>query len=71
MFTKWMVPWIRKIAKKRLGKDIAPLRTMSSHPDVMVPYVRFSTALSKTRLVPARLKALAQIRAARLVECPF
>ena len=71
MFTKWMVPYIRRIAKKRLGRDIAPLRTMSSHPDVMVPYVRFSSALENARLVPARLKALAQIRVARLVECPF
>jgi hypothetical protein len=28
-------------------------------------------ALEKTNLVPAKLKVLGQIRAAKLVECPF
>ncbi|MBZ5523879.1 MAG: hypothetical protein LAP21_16715 [Acidobacteriia bacterium] len=71
MFSKLLVPLIRKMAKKRLGRDIAPLAAMASHPDVLVPYARFSQALDKTRLVPARLKVLGQIRAAKLVECPF
>jgi hypothetical protein len=62
---------IRKIARNRLGRDIAPLETMATHPDVLAPYARFSSALDKTRLVPARLKVLGQIRAAKLVECPF
>ena len=30
-----------------------------------------SLALDKTNLVPAKLKVLGQIRAAKLVECPF
>jgi hypothetical protein len=71
MFTKLKVALIRRFARKRLGKDIAPLNTLSSHPDVLIPYARFSMALDKTSLVPAKLKVLGQIRAAKLVECPF
>ena len=71
MFEKFTVNLIRRIARKRLGRDIAPLETIATHPDVMVPYAKFSQALDKTNLVPAQLKVLAQVRAAKLVECPF
>jgi hypothetical protein len=71
MFTRLKVALIRKMARKRLGKDIAPLNTVATHPDVLIPYTRFSLALDQTNLVPAKLKALGQIRAAKLVECPF
>jgi hypothetical protein len=71
MFTKLKVALIRKFARKRLGKDIAPLATTATHPDFLIAYARFSMALEKTSLVPAKLKVLGQIRAAKLVECPF
>ena len=71
MFARLKVALIRRIARKRLGRDIAPLTNMATHPGVLVPYTQFSVALEKTSLVPAKLKVLAQIRAAKLVECPF
>jgi hypothetical protein len=71
MFEKFMVNTIRRMARKRLGKDIAPLETIATHPGVLIPYAKFSQALDKTSLVPARLKVLAQVRAAKLAECPF
>jgi hypothetical protein len=71
MFSKLKVGIIRRMARKRLGKDIAPLETLATHPDVLVPYTEFSIALDKTCLLSAKLKKLAQIRAAKLVECPF
>ena len=71
MFTNLKVALIRKFARKRLGKDIAPLNTAATHPGVLIPYTRFSMALDKTNLVPAKLKVLGQIRAAKLIECPF
>ncbi len=71
MFSKLKVGIIRRMARKRLHKDIAPLETLATHPDVLVPYSEFSRALDKTHLVSAKLKKLAQIRAAKLVECPF
>ena len=71
MFKKLKVNIIRKFARKRLGKDIAPLETIATHPDFMIAYARFSQALEKTNLVDHKLKVLGQIRAAKLVECPF
>jgi hypothetical protein len=71
MFKSLKVTLIRRFARKRLGKDIAPLETLATHPDVLIPYTQFSVALEKTSLVPRKLKVLAQIRTAKLVECPF
>ena len=64
MFKQLQVSLIRKFARKRLGKDIAPLETIATHPDVLIPYAKFSMAVEKTNLVPAKLKVLGQIRAA-------
>jgi len=71
MFTNLKVALIRRFARKRLGKDIAPLQTLATHPGVLIPYTKFSMALEKTNQVPAKLKVLGQVRAAKLVECPF
>lgn len=71
MLNRWMVALIKRMARKNLGKDIAPLETLATHPGVLVPYARFNEALRKTNLLPARLKVLGQVRAAKLVECPF
>ena len=71
MFSRLKVALIRKMARKRLGKDIAPLETVASHPDVLIAFAQFSQALDKTSLVTAKLKVLGQVRAAKLVECPF
>lgn len=71
MFSKLKVAIIRRMARKRLGKDIAPLETLATHPDFLAAYAEFGQALDKTDLVPAKLKQLGQIRAAKLVECPF
>jgi hypothetical protein len=71
LFTKLKVAAIRRFARKRLGKDIAPLNTNATHPDYLIAYTKFSRALDRTSLVPAKLKVLGQIRAAKLIECPF
>ena len=71
MLKKLKVALIRRFARKRLGKEIAPLETLATHPDVLIPYTQFSVALDKTNLVERKLKVLGQIRAAKLVECPF
>lgn len=71
MFKNLQVSLIRRFTRKRLGKDIAPLDTLATHPDFVIAYAKFSMALEKTNLVPKPLKVLGQIRAAKLVECPF
>jgi len=71
MFDRFNIAMIKRFARKRLGRDIAPLKTLETHPGVLIPYTRYSVALDKTNLLPAKLKVLAQVRAAKLVECPF
>jgi len=71
MLSRFKIAIIRRLARKHLKKDIAPLETLATHPGVLIPYAQYSQALEKTHLVSARLKKLAQIRAAKLVECPF
>jgi alkylhydroperoxidase family enzyme len=71
MFKQLKVNIIRKLARRRLGRDIAPLETIASHPDFLIAYAQFSQALEKVHLVDHKLKVLGQIRAAKLVECPF
>jgi hypothetical protein len=71
MFTNLKVALIRRFTRKRLGKDIAPLDTLATNPGVLIPYAQYNQALTKNRLVPASLKQLAQLRAAKLIECPF
>lgn len=71
MFERFKVGLIKRFARKRLGKDIAPLKTLETHPGILIPYAHYSRALDKTNLLPAKLKVLAQVRAAKLVECPF
>jgi hypothetical protein len=71
MFTRLKVAVIRRMARKRLGREIAPLATMATHPGVLIPYAQYGQALDKTNLVSAKLKRLGQIRAAKQIECPF
>ncbi len=71
MLKNLKVAIIKRMARKRLGKDIAPLQAIATNPDVLIPYAQFSVALDKTHLLPHKLKVLGQIRAAKLVECPF
>ncbi len=71
MFARLKVAVIRRMARKRLGREIAPLATMATHPGVLVPYAQYGQALDKTNLVSAKLKRLGQIRAAKQIECPF
>ena len=71
MFTKLKVATILRFARKKLGRDIAPLKAIASHPGILIPYSKFSLGLDKANLVSAKLKALGQLRAAKLVECPF
>ena len=71
MFTRLRVALIRKLVRRQLGKDIAPLETAATHPDHFLAYASFNRALETANLVSAKLKAMAQIRVAKIVECPF
>ncbi|MBZ5599847.1 MAG: hypothetical protein LAN83_16160 [Acidobacteriia bacterium] len=62
--TSWMT-------KRRLGKELEPLLITSHHRSVFRGVATFEFMLDRSRLVDARLKALASMKAAAMVGCPF
>ena len=58
MFEQLRIVLIKRFARKRLGKDIAPIKTLETHPGVLVPYSQFNQALNKTNLLDSRTRAL-------------
>ncbi len=58
-------------ARRRFGKVPEPLTVVAHHAWLSRGYVLFELALDRSRLVDQRLKALAQLKAATLVGCPF
>lgn len=71
MFNSLKVAAIRSLVKRKLGKVIRPVEIMSANPDILVGYARYMQTLVKQKRVDEKLKALARVRAAKLIECPF
>ena len=57
--------------KRNFGKVPSPLRAMARHNVLLGGVIGMERAFAKARLVPARLKSLACVRAATLIGCPF
>ncbi len=57
--------------RRRFGKVPQPLTVVAHHPKLFRGFARFEWTFERSRLVDARLKALAQIKAATLIGCPF
>jgi alkylhydroperoxidase family enzyme len=58
-------------AKRMVGKVPEPLRVTARHPCIFQAYGAFEFALERARRVSPALKALASLKAAALVGCPF
>ena len=58
-------------SKRRMGKVAEPLAVTAHHPWIFRGYGTYEFALERSRLVDARLKALAGLKAAALIGCPF
>jgi hypothetical protein len=59
------------ISRRMLGKVPEPLAVTAHHPWVFRAYGGFEWALRKATRVDPKLKALAQLKGAALVGCPF
>ncbi len=57
--------------KRRLGRVPEPVRIHARHRPLFDGYARMEMGQDKARRVPAALKALAGLRAATLIGCPF
>lgn len=58
-------------ARRRYGKLPEPLTLVAHHTWLARGYGAFELALGRSRLVEERLKALASIKVAALIGCPF
>jgi hypothetical protein len=71
MFNSLKIAVIKSLVKRKLGKVIRPIEIMSANPDILVGYMKFMQTLMNQHRVDEKLKALARVRAAKIVECPF
>ncbi len=67
----WFVRLTYGFARRRLGKVPEPVAVAARHRWIFGGMGAYELALERARLVDAKLKALAGIKAAALVGCPF
>lgn len=60
-----------RYAKKRLGAIPTPMAVIANHPWVFRGYGAYEFTTERSKLVEPKLKALASIKTATLVGCPF
>jgi alkylhydroperoxidase family enzyme len=58
-------------SRRRYGAVMEPMRVFAHHPKVMVGYAALEMASERSRLVPARLKHLAELRAGMISGCEW
>ena len=58
-------------SRRRYGKVPEPLTIVAHHPWIRRGYGAYEFALDRARRVDVRLKALASLKAATLIGCPF
>ncbi len=66
-----LVRFAYRFAQRMFGKVPEPLTVAAHHPWIFRAYMSYEFALGRARRVDARLKALAGLKAAALVGCPF
>ena len=66
-----LVRLVYRMAKRLFRKIPEPLTVAAHHRWIFQGYTAYEFCLGKARRVDARLKALAGLKAAALVGCPF
>ena len=66
-----LVRVVYRAARRMFGRVPEPLTVAAHHPWIFRAYTGYEFALGRARRVDARLKALAGLKAAALVGCPF
>jgi AhpD family alkylhydroperoxidase len=60
-----------RVSRRRYGAVMEPMRVFAHHPKVMVGYAALELASERSRLVSARLKHLAELRAGMICGCEW
>ncbi|MEJ7785807.1 MAG: carboxymuconolactone decarboxylase family protein [Solirubrobacteraceae bacterium] len=63
--------YVYRETRKRVGRDIEPVRVMGHHTRLLVGMGGYELAMEKASKVPAQLKHLADTKVALMVGCEF
>jgi AhpD family alkylhydroperoxidase len=66
-----IVRLIYRAARRKVGRDTAPITVYAHAPRLLVGYGMLEQATAAQHAVPEHLKALAELKAAALVSCEF
>ena len=67
----WFARLVRRAAAKRLGMVPEPLDVQAHHGAVLFGTTMMELAQDRARSLPLRIKALADLRAATRIGCPW
>ena len=70
-FRRLFVRGLYSLTQRRLGRLIMPVQVTAHHPTILWGYGQMERSQASSKLVDAKLKALAELRVATLVGCPF
>jgi hypothetical protein len=59
------------LTRRKIGRVVEPIKITAHHPRLLRALAGMEMGQQAARSVPADLKALASIKAAMLVGCPF
>jgi alkylhydroperoxidase family enzyme len=66
-----LVRLVYRMTRKQLGRDVDPVAVYAHAPGLLIGYGMFERATAKQTRVQERLKALAETKAAAVVNCEF
>ena len=70
-FRRLFVSFVYFLTRRRLGRVILPVQVNAHHGKIFWGYVQMEQSQMGSKLVDTKLKALAELRVATLVGCPF
>jgi hypothetical protein len=71
LLRRLFVRGLYSLTQRRLGRLIMPVQVTAHHPTILWGYGQMEQSQAGGKLVDAKLKGLAELRAATLVGCPF
>jgi alkylhydroperoxidase family enzyme len=66
-----LVRLVYRLSRRQLGRDVDPISVYAHAPRLLIGYGMFEQATAKQHRVEERLKALAETKAAAVVNCEF
>ncbi len=59
------------LTRRKMGEVVTPVKVLGHHLRLLGTYGTMEMGLERCRLLDEALKELVQMRAARLIDCPF